>query len=538
MAVLHSALAAYGVFDQVAVQTEDPEILALIEKLVPGTTGKDPRTGKDQRGWYAELQAFVHKTAKEQAAQRGESEADAETKATFPSFEGAVSEIMSAGGDASPQVDHRVKQRLLYTAAGLGALQKLTAERGINIPTLTEITDSTFARIFAFSGGPAVMAENETADSSSASTPAVTMANMSDVLKAEGLKGWNKLMAEVTKTEVSAPAVPRDVAATPAVSALGESEGPLIKENKKDANGKDYTEETQGKVSSEVIVFDDIVCSLLTTDFYRTPYDINEVKNNIQPLNWDNANKFFADMNPSGRSRDGRAYQVLEEVSTDPEVYRIKTNLKYIKETRAGDNYVINYDFADDRGPNDSDQVLVDSGYIVARPTEDGNGVRVITSKMVAIEGLSPTAVAVFAHAMGWLSIGEMMIFGKPVNQPGDPVVNWDYEPPEPNPTQTSMATPAEDGPKRPQPVSRILVKETTNALVDYVETASKETLVVADKWFQGKLTVQDMLNHTQKLGGLVFSQPFRVLDKMMKEIAGPPGGQKDGAQQQGGGSA
>jgi hypothetical protein len=57
MAVLHSVLALYGAFDQVAVQTRDPEMRAMVEKLLPGTTGDD------QRGWFKEIQAFVRRNA-------------------------------------------------------------------------------------------------------------------------------------------------------------------------------------------------------------------------------------------------------------------------------------------------------------------------------------------------------------------------------------------------------------------------------------------------------------------------------------------
>ena len=98
-------------------------------------------------------------------------------------------------------------------------------------------------------------------------------------------------------------------------------------------------------------------------------------------------------------------------------LYRIATHLKYVKEERPDDNFVINYDFADRRGSDDSRQVRVDSGYIFFSPTADGNGVRVLTSKMVAMDGLSPTASPSSPHAMGWLSIGEMMMFGDPAHE-------------------------------------------------------------------------------------------------------------------------
>jgi hypothetical protein len=524
MAVLHSVLAAYGAFDEVAVQTDDPEILGLIEKLVPGTTGET------QRGWYGELQAFVQKQAREQAAQNNISEAEAETRAALPSLGTAVTE-MTSQRDA-PEFDHRAKQRMLYAAMGLQALKELAEQRSVSVPALQAVNDAMLNTIFSVTAEPVPFVGTDP-DSSESPTRTAAPVQMLDKIKSQGLEGWNEVMASVANQ--ANPSVPREVAGTPPVSALGESEGPVVRARKQDADGNTYTDESQGKVSSEVIVVKGVVCSLLTTDFYRTPYDINEVKKNIHPLNWDNANKFFADMKEKGRSADNRADQVLEEVSTAPEVYRIKTELKYVKEVRPQDTYVINYDFADHRSDDDSHQVLVDSGYIVARPTEDGKGVRVTTSKMVAIEGLSPTAVAVFAHAMGWLSIGEMMIFGTPVDMPGDPLVDWDYS----NAIQSKQAAADSDDPhKPPQPVSRILVNETTKALADYIESASNDALAVADKWRQGKLSVEDMLGYSQRFGAQLFSQPFKVLNEMMKQVAGPPDGKATGSQQQGGGGS
>ena len=58
MAVLRSLLAMYGAFDQVATQTQDPEMRAMVEKILPGTTGPG------QRGWYKEIQDFVRRNAR------------------------------------------------------------------------------------------------------------------------------------------------------------------------------------------------------------------------------------------------------------------------------------------------------------------------------------------------------------------------------------------------------------------------------------------------------------------------------------------
>jgi hypothetical protein len=239
------------------------------------------------------------------------------------------------------------------------------------------------------------------------------------------------------------------------------------------------------------------------------------------------------------RPDSGGSSQVLEYVSTHPDYYRIKTALKYRKEER-GKNAVINYDFSDNRkGTGDSGQVRVDSGYILLIPTDDGKGTRVITSKMVAIDGLSPTAVAIYAGTMGWVSIGEMMMFGAAGNDamknPADPIIPWRTSPETDDATkvgQTAPATPGIGGsqPSQPPAVSRLLMAEATSRLAGYLESASRESAVVAEKWVKGDLSVKDMVDYTDKFGGRLASEPWRILDQMIKQVATPssPGGSAD----------
>jgi hypothetical protein len=387
-----------------------------------------------------------------------------------------------------------------------------------------------FNDLVNLAAAPVPMSDTEGSESDGSSDTsgggAIPVPQMLDVLTESGADGWNDLMAEMAADRSQGGGLPDEVKAIPPMKALGESVSPSVPHQITDEEGThDVTD--QGKVTSDVIEVNDVLCSLLTTEFSRTPYDIKKVLDLIDPQNWDNANKFFAKMTLEDPAPDGRSSQILEEVSTHPDIYRIKTDLKYVKEDRPGGTYVINYDFADTRGPDDSQQVKVDSGYILVGPSADGQGVRVLTSKMVAIDGLSPTAVAVFAHAMGWLSIGEMMMFGKPTDAPPDRLVEWTESPDRSaliaSPSRKAgMTQPVQDVQEEVQPVSRLFVREATNAVADYVKVATTETAFIADKWLKGDLSISDVVEHTTTLGGKLASEPFRLLQRMMKSAVGP----------------
>ncbi|MDT5046872.1 MAG: hypothetical protein QOG75_2732 [Mycobacterium sp.] len=519
MAVLHSLLAVYGALDQAAVQTQDPQMRALVEQLLPGTTGPG------QRGWYAEIQKFVRQNASEPAA------------AEFPSPQGALAELtgQTPGLEDTPAtLSSREMGHLTYAAASLRSLKNSAIGRANPVPVLQEVEITLLDEILGLAGD---MPQERGRSVSTTRDSRVT--RLQEVLQPfTRLEDWAPLMAEAANADNGL--VTPDVAAIPAITAIGENSGPLIRIAKAE-NGVPYTEEYHGKVTGEVIEVNGILCALLTTEFRRSPFDIEKVKGIVDPLNWDNCNKFFWDMERL-RPDGGGSSQVLEYVSTHPDYYRIKTALKYRKEQR-GKNAVINYDFANSRaGTGDSGQVRVDSGYILLSPTDDGIGTRVITSKMVAIDGLSPTAVAIYAASMGWVSIGEMMMFGADgpdaMRDPIDPVIPWKESPETETDTDTAnrggqtTTTPETGGPQPSQPpgVSRLLMAEATSRLADYIESASRESAVVAEKWVKGDLSIKDMVDYTDKFGGRLASEPWRIFDQMINQVATrpAPGGPAD----------
>ncbi|RDH76013.1 hypothetical protein DVS77_23305 [Mycolicibacterium moriokaense] len=542
-----------------AIETTDPELRAAVERMLPGSTGPG------QRGWFAKLQEFVSARARETAQSEGKDVAAAEAAVRFPAANDITrqlrDDIEREGQDA---ITPQVAQRLAYVGLGIGALDALSRTLSTSVPVLESIDIEAFTTLFTTVAPPTLFAEqsadirsDESGSGSGADQPegaadAQPGADANDdgaapetplqpleLLTTRGADGWGELMAHLANTRADGSGPEAAFVAAVPLKARGESLGaPVTHLVEEDGTSRSVTD--QEKLTSDVIQIGEDLCVLLTTEFTRTPYEIGQVLSKIDPQNWDNANKFFAKMTPKPLATDGRSSQILEEVSTHPDIYRIKTNLKYVKEDRSDDTFVINYDFAADRGSDDSNQVKVDSGYILVGPSDDGNGVRVLTSKMVAIDGLSPTAVAVFAHAMGWLSIGQMMMFGTPADTAGDPLIAWtpsaDRSALIPTPNRNALAT-GPVGREEIQPVSQLFVREATNAVVDYVKIATSETAAVADKWLTGQLSVADMAERTQKLGGKLASEPFRLLERMMKNAVGPASSQSSADRARGGDS-
>jgi hypothetical protein len=511
MAVSHSLLAVYGAFDQVVMQNPDSEVRARIEQFLPGTTGPD------QRGWYAEIQDFVRRHATDPAA------------AEFPTLDDAMDELTGSGGgfDASSQLmGPRERARLTYASAAMRNLVDSQMMPREGIPSLETFNTDRLNEALSQAGdgslkstSSAPMLRDDRTNRLMAMLPAFT-----------GRDEWNAMMAQAADEGL----VTMDIAAIPAISVLGESTGPVIRMD--DALGEQQGK-YQGKCTGEVIDCKGVLCALLTTEFERSAISIDKVKAIVDPLNWDNCNKFFVDMQKL-KPAAGRS-QVLEYVSTNKDLYVIKTALKYWKQER-GDSAVVNYDLSDNRnGTGDTGQVRVDSGYIILEPVNDGQGTRVLTSKMVAIDGLSPTAVAIYASVLGWVAIGEMMMFdcalkGGAVKDGDDPLVPWQNSPEADAVSQTSKSPTTTTGsgaggPGVP-PVAGILMAEASNRMADFVESTSKDAAVIADKWVKGDLTVKEVVDYTGKVGARLASEPWRLLDDMINRLPARPSASRPAA--------
>ena len=136
MAVLRSLLAMYGAFDQVATQTQDPEMRAMVEKILPGTTGPG------QRGWYKEIQDFVRRNSAESVE--------------FPSAHDAMRELTGGEGfeGVPAQLSSRDVGRLFQATMGLGILKESQPARSTPIPVLEQIDVGMLDRVFTLAATP------------------------------------------------------------------------------------------------------------------------------------------------------------------------------------------------------------------------------------------------------------------------------------------------------------------------------------------------------------------------------------------------
>ena len=99
MTKLHAQMALLGSIDEVVRNTTNPETVATIEKLLPGTTGVG------QQGWFRELKHFLNRPELKPLDENGIAVEDSEP-VTFPDLRQALVEVstepLAEGDPASP----------------------------------------------------------------------------------------------------------------------------------------------------------------------------------------------------------------------------------------------------------------------------------------------------------------------------------------------------------------------------------------------------------------------------------------------------
>ena len=570
MAALHSLLAVYGAFDESVEDANDPQWTAKVEQFLPGTTGEG------QRGWYKEVQKLVRRLAPDPS------------KAQFPDLNAALAELSNIANDMTeraygvapspeiardqtrmtepptgpdlssnktdspfdqtdnpdvPQQSDQGQQRnqagtapplsnthiceLIYIAA---VIRKLAPDTPATRPKLSAFTpglgvaelQGTFGvagdpldNIFRLAAAPSPQPEGTPGQFSAqmAAAPEIRIADLQQLLHAQftDYQSWPTVMTNALAAKLVDP----HVATTPI---------PLV-----GVTTAAVTADRGSTASTAVAEIGDNYCAVLTTDSWRKTegLTVDKVKNIVDPCNWDQLLTYFCEMDrlpPDSRY----ASQVLEHVSTDKDIYRLKTALKYWKHNFEGGG-ILNYELADDRAClGDSGLVLVDNGYIhISGNTAEG-GVRIRTSKVVAIQGCSVTAIAMFALKLGWAALSDSMLFGNALHPPrGAALREWSTNPEKPHgePEKSSETpTPEEPAPPRLPPGARgMLVKQAARAWATCVEDVTTSTAVIVDKLYKGKLTAADMVKYSTELGGRLASEPWRLLDQLSKSVPTAP---------------
>jgi hypothetical protein len=551
MAPAHDLLALFGALDRSVVESGDPQWTQLVEAYLPGTTGPG------RHGWYDQTLDLMRRFAPDStgvenptlnAALQNLSEL---VRAISPvlvatprdsAYQNATGTLddenddWTLGGVGAPALTATQKAQLFYGAAVLGVLVP-QAPAGSEFAALAVDLD-VLDDFYGFVGDPpaadvAGITDDERVQILTTRTSRIA------TIKAwvtpgtfTGNTAWPQLITGILKDDQTA--ILPEIANVPVLFATGSMK--ILS-----ATGDPGA---QSDATAAVTVIDGITCAVLTTDASRTDVEIGAVKAIVDPLNWDQLSRFFTTMPKLPCNAQG-ASQVLEHVSTDPDAFNLITALKYWKEDFGQPNAaagqpdpagIVNYELSDDRaGTGDCGLVLVDSGYIHIGPNiHDGvrsPGVRVKTSKMVAIEGCSVTATAMFINMLGWAALGNSMLFDsakRPANSYARKLQPWQVSP-ETTPVITTAGQDNSDPPDPTLPVTLPtgvfagMFGEMAKLWAQAVAQTSTSAATLATKWSTNALTVQDLIDESTKLGGQLASGPWQYLAAAQQQLATPP---------------
>jgi hypothetical protein len=524
MAVLHSLLAVYAAFDRSVVEADDREWSRLVESFLPGTTGEN------QRGWSDDVKELVRQLAPD-PQQSG-----------FPDLRGALEELSNvaiqitsvayggqpAQAEPPPLVSVTLISQLLYAVAVGRRLAGRAPATTVDFSLFTDAGDlQGLNQILGLAGDPL-----ENIFRMPGSRPAIQGGSQGFDPQTDPTRNGriNDLKALLDSIEfidrASWPHVMTLALQTPLVSQLVATATPLTFVGTAQSA---QTPDGAATAAAAVTEIDGNFCAVLTTDCWRKApgLTVQKVKDIVDPLNWEYLNPFFCEMDQMRPDTRG-ASQVLEHVSTDKDVYQLKTALKFWKSNFDG-GAIVNYELADNRtGTGDSLLTLEDSGYV--HIIDDGQDrVRIRTSKMVAIEGGSVTATAIFILAIGWAAMGDSMFFDNALKPPvGAALTAWSTNPEQlpagsPGAAQAAAAA-AAAGPAAPQiPAGGLLVRASARGWANCVKDTTTSTQAVLDKFYSGKLTIQDMMTYTAELGARLASEPWRFLAELSGQVPTPP---------------
>lgn len=154
-------------------------------------------------------------------------------------------------------------------------------------------------------------------------------------------------------------------------------------------------------------------CAFITTDTTDDELTVADIAKIVEPINWHECCTFFCHMTAQKGPHDKNgATRVSERISAECKEYFLDTALVFWKAKQPDGSIYINYDIDSERD-NDTGLVEVDSGYIWITPIPDQpTGIRIRTSKLERVSGLSPTATAALACLLGWGSQAHEMLAG------------------------------------------------------------------------------------------------------------------------------
>lgn len=207
---------------------------------------------------------------------------------------------------------------------------------------------------------------------------------------------------------------------------------------------------------------------------------------------------------------------------------RITTALKAFKsEAKGGGEVRVDYDL-DEGAPGFGDGIIQrDRGFLNVQKLGDAGGVRVVTKKVLYMQGLPSVALKQFACISGYGSISMEMIFGGAQNRPKG-AVDWDVSRP---PVEEQPSTPVRSlqGPA-PNPGENA-VATGLRMSSEFINDMSKTVAQVSEKASAGTLRFEDMASATAEIGARLASDPWRfwaaVLQMPLGNTQQPQGGKQ-----------
>lgn len=275
------------------------------------------------------------------------------------------------------------------------------------------------------------------------------------------------------------------------------------------------------------------LCVVLRTEFTSDDVSLDELRNVVDPINWDDCLPFFCRMQQiTTPLRDDGWRRVLEVCNmTCPHPPEMRTPLKYWMGPSNAEAATldppaawVNYELDDTPGAAalGDGRVLVDEGYIKMYATQGGattNGVRVVTKKVVCFRDLSEVAIAILACVSGYGNQGMDMLLDGVAERRKDPgkFVNWA---PSQRPSGGTTTKPGDiavpTGADRPSRRAIVLAMEMAD---ECITEFSKKSSSVANKVATGAMPIPEMIALNTELAVRLATDPWRYLDRLREEL-------------------
>lgn len=469
-------LEVFGAIDRAARESDDADVLAAAEKLMPGLSAANP-------DWYGELE-------------RKYFPADVRTE---PNLDRALTGIATWDADENTgRLTPAQKARLWY---GISAAERLRAVASNSLPALDN-SGADFSE--ALVGSLAALAPYESPSAGDRQGNARTARD-------------DGLLQGVASAFVRASDFDRVVRPAAVASPIRGGE-----------------KMTAPLCQTAVVTVDGYQSVIVDTKFNSADISLNQLKAIVNPFNWDeDYSKLFVDMQEQtpGILPDNWR-QVLETVRLIGDT-TLRTPLKFFPYMASPTELEMNYDLDMSNFEAGDRQVRVDRGFINVTVTNPANnpsqgGVRVVTRKVVHIEGISAFAQARLVCIGGYGTASADFLLGSAANPPATPA-EFDYptKKGQPDPTEKPAAPAEEPSTVVPRATATThFVPAAVDAWTECAQDLTNGYFDVAQKWLSGSLTLNDVADYTARVSGELASSPWKYLQAMTTPRSpGRPGG-------------